>query len=195
MLSALSAWGRHMKGLALHGFGERLRPLVWGGAACLLLAPGLAMQLGADGVHWTAADFVVMGLLLAAACGLYELGMRLDRRLPYRLGFWLATLTGFLTIWVNLAVGMLGSEGHPANLMFAGVLAIAALGALLAWFRAPGMAKAMLAAAIAQALAVAVAVPMGFELRELVFTAMFALPWLGAAAMFHAAGRVDAASG
>ena len=67
MLSALSAWGRHMKGLALHGFGERLRPLVWGGAACLLLAPGVAMQLGADGVHWTAADFVVMGLLLAAA--------------------------------------------------------------------------------------------------------------------------------
>ena len=184
-----------MTGMAIHRFGERLRPLVWGGAACLLLAPWVAMRLEADGVHWTASDFVVMGLLLAALCGLYELGLRLDRRLPYRAGIWLAAVTGFLTIWVNLAVGMLGSEGHPANLMFVGVLAVAVIGAILARARDSGMAKAMLATAIAQLLAVAVALPMGFHTRELALTAMFALPWLVAAALFHASRRVDAASG
>ena len=183
-----------MMQMGVERFGERVRPLVWGGAASLLLAPWVAMQLDVQGVDWTPFDFVVMGVLLASACGLYELGLRLDRRRPYRVGIWLAALTGFLTIWVNLAVGMLGGEGNPANLMFAGVLAIAAMGALLARGRAAGMAKAMLAAAIAQLLAVAVALPMGFEPRELALTAMFALPWLAAAALFHAAVRVDAAA-
>ena len=183
-----------MTGDAMAGFGERLRPLVWGAAGGLLLLPWVAMRLGAEGVHWTASDFVVMGLLLAALCGLYELGLRLDRRLACRLGFWLAAVTGFLTVWVNLAVGMLGSEDDPANLMFTGVLAVAGLGALLAGGRAAGMALGMLAAGIAQLLAVAVALPMDLQPRELVLTAMFALPWFASAALFRHAGRVDAAT-
>src|SRR5690606_40536271 len=109
-----------------------LSPWLWCGAAGLLSAPAIAMWLGAPGVHWTASDFVVMGLLLATACGLYELGARISGSVAYRAGFGLAALTGFLTVWVNLAVGMLGDEGNPANLMFAAVLAVAAIGALLA---------------------------------------------------------------
>ena len=181
-----------MTDMAGQDIGERLRPLVWGGAGALLLAPWVAMQLDAPGVHWTAADFLVMGVLLGALAGLFELGLRLDRRWSYRMGIWLAAVTGFLTIWVNLAVGMLGSEGHPLNLVFAGVIAIAVLGALLARGRAPGMARAMLAAGLAQLLAVAIALPMGFQRHELAMTALFALPWLVAAALFHAARKVDA---
>lgn len=160
-------------------------PWLWVGAACLLAVPAVAMWLGAPGVRWGALDFVAMGLLLATACGLYELGARLGAGTAYRAGFGLAVLTGLATAWVNLAVGMLGSEGHPANLMFAGVLAVAAVGALLARFRAAGMARAMVAAGAAQLLAAGAGAAMGgFEVRELLLTACFALPWLAAGWLF-----------
>lgn len=170
-----------------------LRGLAWGGAACLLLAPALAMWRGAEGVDWNGGDFLLMGVLLGGACGLFELGLRLDPRWPYRAGFWLAVLAGFLTVWTNLAVGMLGDEGDPANLMFAGVLAIAAVGGLMARGRAAGMAKAMVAASAAQLLAATVAIPLGFQALETALTAAFALPWLMAGLLFQFAARVDAA--
>ena len=172
-----------------------LRPFVWGAAACLLLLPAVAMQFFPDsGVNWTGSDFALMGAMLATACGLYELGAWMSGNPVYRAGFGLAALTGFLTVWVNLAVGVLGSEDGSINLMFAGVLFIAMAGALIAGLKPRGMALAMLAAAIAQLAAVGVAVVIGgFDARELVFTAMFALPWLASAALFHwAAGQQGA---
>ena len=171
--------------------GNGLRPFVWGAAACLLLLPALAMQFFPQGgVDWTGADFLVMGVMLATACGLYELGAWLSGASTYRAGFGLAAQAAFLTVWVNLAVGMLGSENDVANLMFVGVPGIAAAGALLARFKPRGMARAMAAAAIAQLLATGVGLAMGaFEARELVLTALFALPWLAAALLFRMAAR------
>lgn len=170
---------------------HRLRPLAWGGAACLLLLPALVMRLYPQaGVNWTALDFAAMGVLLVAACGLYEFAAWLGGPLAYRAGFGVAVLAGFLTIWVNLAVGMLGSEGNIANLMFVGVLGIAGLGSLLARFRAAGMANAMFAAALAQLAVVGIALAVGgFNERELALTACFAMPWLLAGALFRYAAR------
>ena len=171
--------------------GNRWRPFIWGAAACLLLLPAVAMQFDNTGVHWTAGDFIAMGILLAIVCALYELGAWLSGNTAYRAGFGVAALAGFLTIWVNLAVGMLGDEDGTANLMFVGVLLIAAFGAVLAKLRAPGMARAMYATALAQLVAVAIAVPMGFEVRELLLTALFALPWLASAQLFRKAAQMQ----
>lgn len=181
-----------MTGMAAIETGGRrngLRPFIWGAAACLLLLPAVAMQwFPASGVNWTGSDFIVMGVLLAILCGLYELGAWLSGNIAYRAGFGLAALTGFLTIWVNLAVGMLGDEDGTINLMFAGVLLIAAAGALVARLKPRGMAVAMAAAAIAQLGAVGVALALGgYDARELTFTAMFAVPWLVSAALFRKA--------
>ena len=63
------------------------------------------------------------------------------------------SLAGFLLVWANGAVGLLGDADNPANLMFFGVIAVAVTGALLARLRPAGMARAMLAAMTAQALA------------------------------------------
>lgn len=171
------------------GRSNRLRPFIWGGAACLLLVPAVAMQwLPASEVNWTVSDFLVMGVLLAILCGLYELGTWLSGNVAYRAGFGLAALSGFLTIWVNLAVGMLGSGDGTINLMFAGVPFIAAAGAMVAGLRPRGMGMAMSAAALAQLAAVGVALAVGgYDARELGFTAMFALPWLASAALFRKA--------
>jgi len=169
---------------------NRLRPWIWGGAAVLLLLPALAMRLfpGA-GVDWNGMDFVVMGTMLAVACALYEFGARMGGSLLYRAAFGLAVLTGFLVVWVNLAVGMLGDSDNPANLPFALVLLVAAAGALAARFRARGMAAAMAAAGVVHLLAVALALPMGFRGYELLLTACFAVPWFASALLFRGAAR------
>ena len=71
--------------------GNRLRPFVWGAAACLLLLPAVAMQwFPASEVNWTALDFIAMGVLLAILCGLYELGAWMSDNIAYRAGFGLA---------------------------------------------------------------------------------------------------------
>ncbi|KFN49096.1 hypothetical protein [Arenimonas composti] len=166
--------------------GRSLRNLMWLGAAALLALPGIAMWRGVEGVHWTGADFAVMGVMLATLCGLVELGARLSRSLAYRAAFAIAAGTGFLTVWVNLAVGMIGNENDAANLVFAGVLGIAAVGTAAAGFRARGMAWAMAAAGVAQLGCAGFALFAGTA-YEAALIALFALPWLLAAALFRAA--------
>lgn len=178
---------------------NRLRPWIWGGAAVLLLLPAVAMRFTAE-VDWSGADFVVMGAMLATACGLYELGAWLSGNMAYRAAFGIAVATGFLTVWVNLAVGMFGSEDDPLNLMFGGVLLVAATGALLARFRARGLAWAMGATAAAQLLAAGIGMALGLATgadgqagaplgREAFLTACFALPWLASALLFRNAAE------
>jgi len=169
--------------------GNTLRPWVWGGAIVLLALPAIAMRLGADGVQWGAADFLVFGVMLAIACGLYESATRTSGDIRYRAAAGIAVATGFLTAWANLAVGMVGNEGDRFNLLFAGVLAVAVVGAAFARLRAAGMAMAMLAAGIAQALAVAAAFIDGRDMRGAVFSALFVVPWLLSAVLFRASAR------
>jgi len=169
--------------------GNRLRILVRGGAALLLALPAIAMRLGASGVDWSAADFLVFGAMLVVACGLYELATRMSGDLRYRAAAGIAVATGFLTAWANLAVGMIGDEGNRFNLLFAGVLAVAAIGAAFVRLRAPGMARAMLAAGIAQALVVAAAFAIGDDPRGAAVSALFVAPWLLSAWLFRATAR------
>lgn len=167
------------------------RIAMWSGAALLLSLPALAMQFfPAAGVDWSGVDFVVMGILLLLACGAVEIGARMSRNLLYRGGVIVAVGSGFITIWVNLAVGMIQDEGNHANLLFLGVLGIAALGTLAARFATRGMAQAMLAAGIAQAtIALYVAIS-GLDSPYIaMLISLFALPWLLSAGLFHAAMR------
>lgn len=177
-----------------HGIGRRRNRwsmAIWGGAACLLLIPLAAMQFTSE-VNWSGSDFVVMGVLLAIVCGSYELATRLSDSTAYRAGAGVAVVTGFLTIWVNLAVGMLGDEGNPANLLFGGVLLVGVIGALIARFRPQGMAHAMYATALAQGAMVVYASVGGYS--EVVFhIGFFILPWLLSAGLFQKAAREAAA--
>ena len=112
----------------------------------------------------------------------------------FRSAFGIAVITGFLTVWVNLAVGMLGSENNIENLMFAGVLLIAAVGALVAKFRSRGMARAMDAAALAQLIVCVIALVIGFRERGVFFAACFSVPWFVSAQLFRKAARDEAAT-
>jgi len=166
---------------------RRWRLVVWGAALLLLLLPGVAMQFTAE-VQWTKYDFAVFAAMLAGACGAYELLARGHPSHLYRAAFGLALLGAFLLIWINLAVGLIGSERNPANLMFGGVLLIGAAGAALARLRARGMVWALAAMAGAQAAAAGIALANGWD-QPLVLQAFFVALWLASAQLFWRAAN------
>ena len=91
---------------------------------------------------WTLSDFIFMGALFAIVGGTFELALRASGNGSYRLGAAVAIVTAFLLVWVNLAVGIIGNEDNPLNLMFFGVIVAALVGAIAARFNADGMARA-----------------------------------------------------
>ena len=169
------------------GFLGMWRVAMWGGAAALLCLPAIAMSFfPAAGVDWSGSDFVLMGVMLFIACVAVEVGAHVADDFPYLGGVVFAVGTGFVTVWANLAVGMIGDEGNPANLVFLGVLALAVLGTLAVRFQARAMAKVMLTVGALQALVgVGVAVA-GFDtLQTGALIAAFAMPWWLSAFLFH----------
>lgn len=161
-----------------------MRLLVWGAAVCLLLLPLVAMQLTRE-VNWDGRDFAVFAVMLLIACGTFELALRLSSSPAYRAGFALGTVGGFLLVWVNLAVGIIGSEDNPYNLWFGAVLAVGLVGALLARFRAPGMVRTLVAAAIVHALVSGVALIAGWDPLGAILSSLWILFWLTSARCFH----------
>ena len=160
---------------------------VWSTAALLMLVPALAMQFTEE-VAWDLADFLVFGAMLAGACGTYELASRLTRNSAYRAAVGVALAAAFILIWINLAVGIIGTEDNLANLMFVGVLAVGIIGAMIVRLQPSGMAHALIATAIAQALVAVVALITGMG-NVLVFTGLFVALWLTSAWLFRKAAR------
>jgi hypothetical protein len=178
--------------------GSRSRKAVWGAAALILLLPLAAMRITGE-MRWDAADFVVLGLMLGLACGGYELAARASESRAYRAGAGVALAGAFLLVWVNLAVGIIGHEDNPANLMFGGVLGVAILGTALARLRPAGMARALAATAVAQVSVGAVVLGAGlgadapsFPGAIVVLTGFFAAVWLFSARLFRKARREQA---
>lgn len=172
--------------------GNHWRLAGWCAAALVLLLPLLA------DAPWTASDFIVMGALLGGVGLGLELAVR-KRDPVYTMAAGVALAASFLLVWINGAVGIIGSERDDANLLFAGVLLVALGGAVLALFRPAGMARAMVAAALAQALVpvIAAAVRPGSNAwapEVLGLTAGFVALWLGSAWLFRRAadGRTPA---
>ena len=158
----------------------------WSIPVLLLLLPAVAMQFS-DDVVWTASDFVFAGLLFGSVGLAFEFIVRKSSSLAYRCGAGLAVLTAFLTVWANGAVGMIGSEDNPFNLLFGGVLFIALIGAVLARLEPVGMVRAMVVTAIAQ---VAVgAAGLSTDVRGGIFSMAFGGLWLLSAALFWNASR------
>lgn len=172
---------------------RRWRALGWGAAAALLALPFAAMQLTSE-VHWTAIDFLTFGAMLAMAGGAIELAVRASGNRLYRAGALVAVGAGFGLVWVNLAVGFLGDEHNPANLMYLGVLAVSVVGSIVARATPARMAKVMVTTAIAQALVGIVALAAGWtspgadgRYEVVMGTSLFGGLWLLSAWLFRKA--------
>ena len=136
---------------------NRLRPLMGRGRGPLAL-PALAMWRPRPGVEWTRFDFIAMGVLLALACGVYELGAWLNGNnvVPARVSA--SRRSPDCSRSGHLAVACSAAR-RQRQLMLAGVLFIRGRRAL-ARIQASGLWRGMIAAAWRSA-AVGVGVWMG----------------------------------
>jgi hypothetical protein len=162
--------------------------MAWALPIALLTVPWLARW------PWTAADFIVAAAMFAIVGGTFELAVRASDNASYRWGAVVALATALALVWINLAVGIIGNEDNPLNLMFFGVVAVALLGSIAARFRAAGMATAMLAAGVIQALIGAGVFVLNAGAGEppgrsglLILIEIFALAWFSSAWLFHKA--------
>ena len=126
------------------------RSIFWVALITLLLlsVPMVAMQF-TDEVKWDAADFFIMGSLIFTTGLSYALLTRASSNIISRVAFAIAIGSTFLLIWVNIAVGLIGSGPNAANLMYAVVVAIVIIGTFISRFTTKGMERVMFTAAIA----------------------------------------------
>jgi hypothetical protein len=164
--------------------------------AVLLLIPLLANW------PWTLSDFVFAGALIFGTGLVYVLVARNGGNIAYRFAVGVALVAGFLLVWINVAVGIIGEPDEAANLMYIGVLAVGIAGAFVARFRQQEMARALLATALAQALVAVIALifrlgaggPPGV-LGVLILNGFFVSLFVGSALLFRYAGREQTPAG
>jgi hypothetical protein len=108
----------------------------------------------------------------------------------YRAGVAVAVLASFLTVWTTIV----RDDGNGAGYFM--VILAAAVGGFAAWFRAAGMARAMLGVAVMQMLLglliatapVTASVP-GGSFKALLFNGFFMALWLLSATFFRVASK------
>jgi hypothetical protein len=165
--------------------------------AALLMVPLVAMQY-TDEVVWTSFDFVFAAVLIGGTGLAFVTVKRLTGNIAYRGAAGLALLATFLLIWINGAVGIIGSEDNPANLLYFGVIAVEFLGVLAAGFRPRGMSFALFATALAVIMVPIIALIMIKPditskealidmIRVIVLNAFFAVLFTGSGLLFHQA--------
>jgi len=126
------------------------RIILWAIVIALILMLPLVMQFTNE-VQWNEA--VAYSVILLAALGFYELARWLrTRNKMYRVAFGVG-LAGILLLgWVSGAVGIIGSENQPVNLMYWAVPTIGLIGSLISRFKPRGMALTLFATATVQML-------------------------------------------
>jgi hypothetical protein len=163
--------------------------------AFILLVPLVAMQF-TDEVVWDPADFVVAGVLLFGAGVAFKLAARKAAgNVAFRAAVGVAVAASLGLVWMNLAVGIIGSENNAANLMYGLVLAVGFIGAFMVRLQPRGMVLTLLAMALSQVLVAVIAIifgwgetssnPLEFVLINGIFVALFC----GSALLFQRAAR------
>jgi len=172
------------------------RKAVWGTAAFLWLLLLVAMPFTTE---VNLVEIVAYGVILLAAAGTYELALALrTRNSAYRIAVGVALAAAFLLGWVNGAVGIIGNEGQPANLMYSGLIAVGLIGALVARFQPRGLSRVLIVVAVAQALVPVIALIMWPQVSwgaagmmgVFVLNAFFVLLFAGSALLFRRAANV-----
>jgi len=102
-MNSLAGGNRPAKQLGSKQF---LRVLL--GTAAILMVPLIAMQFTRE-LNWTASDFVVAAVLLAGTGMLFELATAKIRTRKARWITGAVIALGFLFVWAELAVGIVGS--------------------------------------------------------------------------------------
>lgn len=128
----------------------------------ILLIPLVAMQF-TDEVAWNLFDFIFAGTLLFGTGLTYKLVTRKSTDIAYRVAVSFALFCGLFLIWVNGAVGIIGSEKNEINLLYFGVIAVGIIGAIITRFQSQGMSITLFVMAFTQALIASIALITGMH--------------------------------
>ena len=165
----------------------------WIAGTFMLLLALVAKQFIGE-VNWV-DNIAQIGDLLIGVGITIEMVLRKTGEAAYRAAIGLALASGLGLVWVNGAVGIIGSEDNEANLMYGGVLVVGAIGAVLARFKREGMARALFATALAQTLVAVIALvgrlgaPYSGPLEIVTINGFFVALFVGSALLFSKAAR------
>lgn len=158
-------------------------------AAVFLLIPLIGMQFTSE-VVWTMGDFVFAGVLIIGVGLAYEFVASREQKLIYKVAVALSLLGALLLVWGNAAVGFIGSEDHPANMLYLCILIIGFLGGIITDLHPRGMAYVLTLVALVQVTIGITAHLMGYP-AALILDALFATWWLASALLFLKADRAS----
>ena len=170
--------------------------------AVVLAVPALAMALqlgvpdpgsGTDGVNWGPGDFLAAAVMILGAGLLYEWAATRAGTTTHRIAVAIMAGAALLLVWINLAVGIIGEPGNPANLLYFGVLAVLVIGASIARLEPRAMSLVLFATAGAQALVAVIALVAGQPVKgpvDLVFIGL----WVASGLLFRQASVASALS-
>jgi len=176
---------------------NKTRLIVWAIVVALILMIPLAMQ-STNEVQWNEA--VAYGVILLVVGGFYELWRWLKTRSNmYRFAFGVGLAGVILLGWVSGAVGIIGSENQPVNLMYWAVPAALLIGSLIARFKPSGMARTLFVTALVQILVPVIALIISPEVSwgnvgvigVFVINSIFVVLFAVSALLFRRAERRD----
>ena len=117
--------------------------------AILLIIPWLAMQVTAE-VNWAPADFVFAGVMVFGTGTAFKLITSKFSTLLYKIAVGIALVSGFILIWINGAIGIIGAESNAFNLLYYLLILAGIIGALISRFKPEGLSYTMFFLAVAQ---------------------------------------------
>jgi len=158
--------------------------------------PWIAVALG-DGNFSDPATITSLGMLSTIIIGSFIVYKETRvQNIAYRLGAALTLATAFLLNWAIPAVGVLGRDGDPADLMYTGVIAVGLTLAVTGRFQPHIMFRALAAMSIAQMAVAGIALiagmhnsPISSVSKILVLNGFFAVLWIGAGLLFAYAAK------
>ncbi len=175
---------------ASKGVGAIWRIIMWGSIIALLIIPALAMQVTAE-VNWTASDFIFAAGLMGSVGVVVEVTVRATRNWAYRGATFIAIMMAFFTVWINGAVGIIGNEDNPLNLLYIGLLLVGGLATAVVRARARPMSWIMAIIAVGQFVIAAIAAAAGYWIW--IAAAVFGAAWSLSALLFGRAASEELA--
>lgn len=130
--------------------------IIWFFIILFILLVILVMNQFVKGMTWGLEDFLVAGGLLFGVTIVYEMLNQKKQLVNYKKALSIALGTNLVLIWSNLAVGIIGSENNPVNLIYFSIPIIFLSGAIISNFKASGLAKTLNIMAIVQ-----ISIPLG----------------------------------
>lgn len=143
---------------------------------------------------WDLIDYLVASVMVTGLVGGGILVFKMSPNWRYRLGTLIMLITGFLLVWINGAVGIIGSEDSTITRVLFAIPVIVVLRALWFRFSHQGMASSALMAAVLHGLVAITALISGagaegpiWPSDVILASVFFIVLWAGSAALFWTA--------